>query len=118
MGYYDLEETKAAEGFVKNPKATYRLLVDDKGSIGFYIFENGIEVRHYDIKEYETHVGSWFYDINNLIRIENRQEPMAKFAFYKRAESTTSHMAELYDRNLEAKFKLTKDGDRSFKALE
>ncbi len=35
MGYYDLEETKAAEGFVKNPKATYRLLVDDKGSIGF-----------------------------------------------------------------------------------
>lgn len=116
-GYYDLQETKVPEGYLKTDEIN-RILVDKKGDLSLYVFKDGTVIRSYDIKEYEMHVDAWLYDKNNLVRIGNRQEPKGKFAFYKKAESTTSPMAELYDRNLEAKFKLTKDGDSSFSALE
>lgn len=116
-GYYDLQETKVPEGYLKTGEI-YRILVDKKGDLSLYVFKNGTVIRSYDIKEYEMHVDNWLFDINNLVRIGNREEPKGKFAFYKKADSTTSPMARLYDRNLEAKFKLTKDGDTSFRAIE
>lgn len=116
-GYYDLQETKVPEGYMKTSEIN-RILVDKKGDLSLYVFKDGTVIRSYDIKEYEMHVDAWLFDINNLVRIGNREEPKGKFAFYKKAESTTSPMAELYDRNLEAKFKLTKDGDSSFSAIE
>lgn len=116
-GYYDLQETKVPDGYMKT-KEINRILVDKKGDLSLYVYKDGTAIRSYDIKEYEMHVDNWLFDNNNLVRIGNRQEPKGKFAFYKKAESTTNLMAELYDRNLEAKFKLTKDGDSSFSALE
>lgn len=116
-GYYDLQETKVPDGYMKTSEIN-RILVDKKGDLSLYVYKDGTAIRSYDIKEYEMHVDNWLYDRNNLVRIGNRQEPKGKFAFYKKAESTTNPMAELYDRNLEAKFRLTKDGDSSFRSLE
>ena len=116
-GYYVLEETKFPEEYIKTGE-TYRINVDDKGSIDFSIYSKEGLLRKYFITQFEMDYLPWFKDDGNLVRIGNRQEPKAKFAFYKKAESTTNPMARLYDRNLEAKFKLTKDGDSSFSALE
>lgn len=116
-GYYDLQETKVPDGYMKT-KEINRILVDKKGDLSLYVYKDGTAIRSYDIKEYEMHVDNWLYDKNNLVRIGNRQEPKGKFAFYKKAESTTNPMAAIIDQNALAKFKLTKDGDSSFSALE
>ncbi|EEI83033.1 SpaA isopeptide-forming pilin-related protein [Anaerococcus tetradius] len=116
-GYYVLEETKFPEEYIKTGE-TYRIYVDDKGSIDFSIYSKEGLLRKYFITQFEMDYEPWFKDNGNLVRIDNRQEPKGKFAFYKKADSTTNPMAELYDRNLEAKFKLTKDGDTSFRAIE
>jgi|GEM_PF-4746546 len=116
-GYYVLEETKLPEEYIKTGE-TYRINVDDKGSIDFSIYSKEGLLRKYFITQFEMDYLPWFKDNGNLVRIDNRQEPKGKFAFYKKADSTTNPMARLYDRNLEAKFKLTKDGDTSFRAIE
>ena len=116
-GYYVLEETKFPEEYIKTGE-TYRINVDDKGSIDFSIYSKEGLLRKYFITQFEMDYLPWFKDDGNLVRIGNRQEPKGKFAFYKKAESTTNPMAAIIDQNALAKFKLTKDGDSSFSALE
>lgn len=118
IGYYALEETKAPSGYAKTGE-TYRIQVDKKGSVTFYVYNKKTEVRHYDIKSYEMDVASWFYDKNNLVRIGNKEVKKSKISFYKKILSKNNlQMQDIVDKDLKVEFKLTKDNDATFKEVK